>query len=112
MRARNRSSRGGFGGCMFRGMRRHAAFLLLFLAASAAPLSAVMRLPQNVIPSHYGITITPDLAAESFGGEETIDVDVKEPTDSITLHSVDLALKEVTVEGHEKRLTPTTSFDT
>jgi len=96
---------------MFRDMRRHAALLLLLLAASAAPLSAVTRLPQNVIPSHYAITITPDLAAESFGGEETIDVDVKEPTDSITLHSVDLALKEVTVEAGGKRLTETSTYD-
>ena len=91
-------------------MRRLVAVLLL-LAASAPPLYAVTRLPQNAIPFHYAITITPDLAGESFAGEETIDVDIREPLDSITLHAVDLTLEEVTVESRGTKLTPTTNYD-
>jgi aminopeptidase N len=71
-------------------MRRIFIALLL-----TTPLFAATRLPQNVIPDHYTIAIAPDLTNETFSGEETIDVEVKEPVDTITLHSVDLNLKDV-----------------
>jgi aminopeptidase N/puromycin-sensitive aminopeptidase len=80
---------------------------VLIALLAATPLFAATRLPQNVIPDHYAIAIAPDLAAETFSGEETIDVDVKEPVDSITLHSIDLTLKDVRVGT----LTPTLTFD-
>ena len=64
---------------------------------TAAPLFAATRLPQNVVPDRYTIAIAPDLANETFSGEETIDVEVKEPVDTITLHSIDLNLKDVRV---------------
>ena len=51
---------------------------LLLLAFVALPLSAA-RLPQSVVPSHYAISIEPNFANDTFSGEETIDVDVKEP---------------------------------
>ena len=83
-----------------------AAFLL-----AALPLAAA-RLPQSVIPDHYAISITPDLAAEKFSGQETIDVDIKEPIDTITLHSADLELHDVIVASGSKLLNPTTTtFD-
>ena len=59
------------------------------LLLAALPLAAA-RLPKSVIPDHYAISITPDLAAEKFSGQETIDVDIKEPVDTITLHSADI----------------------
>src|SRR6266850_927800 len=83
-------------------MRRILLALLV-----TTPLFAATRLPQNVIPDHYAIAIAPDLASETFSGEETIDVDVKEPVESITLHAVDLNLKDVRVGA----LTPTFTFD-
>jgi aminopeptidase N len=70
-----------------------------FLLALAAPLHAAARLPVNVIPSHYALTIAPDLAAETFTGSETIDVDLREPLGAITLHAFELALHDVTVAG-------------
>jgi aminopeptidase N/puromycin-sensitive aminopeptidase len=69
------------------------------------PLFAATRLPQNVIPDHYTIAIAPDLANETFSGEETIDVEVKEPVDTITLHSIDLNLKDVRVGAVAPQLT-------
>jgi aminopeptidase N len=68
---------------------------IFFALLLTTPLFAATRLPQNVIPDHYTIAIAPDLANETFNGEETIDVDVKEPVDTITLHAVDLNLKDV-----------------
>jgi len=89
-------------------MRRLLAAAALLLAAF--PLAAA-RLPVSVIPDHYAITITPDLAAEKFSGQETIDVDVKEPIDTITFHSVDLDLHDVVVASGSKLLNPTVTFD-
>ena len=66
---------------------------LLFVSAAAS----AARLPQTVIPSHYAITIAPDLAKETFTGEETIDVDVKQPVTSITLNAVGFSYHDVTV---------------
>src|ERR1700686_4459127 len=81
------------------------------LLAAAALLLAAPRLPASVIPDHYAITITPDLAAEKFSGQETIDVDIKEPIDTITFHSVDLDLHDVVVASGSKLLNPTVTMD-
>jgi aminopeptidase N len=68
---------------------------LLFLAL---PLSAATtRLPSNVRPTHYALRMTPDLAAETFAGTETIDVEVREATGAITMHAVGLNLHGVTI---------------
>jgi aminopeptidase N/puromycin-sensitive aminopeptidase len=93
---------------MLRGMRRQLITAALFFAA--LPLAAA-RLPQSVIPDHYAISITPNLAAETFSGQETIDVDIKEPIDTIMLHSVDLDLHDVIVASGSKLLNPTITFD-
>jgi aminopeptidase N len=83
-------------------MRRLA---LLFLIAT--PLAAAtMRLPQTVIPEHYDIRITPDLASETFHGSETIEVIVKEPTDRVTLHAVGLEIEpKVDVDKENETVT-------
>ena len=89
-------------------MKRILAAAALLLAA--LPLSAA-RLPTSVIPDHYAITITPDLVAEKFSGQETIDVDIKEPVDTITLHSAGLELHDVVVASGSKMANPTITFD-
>jgi aminopeptidase N len=80
---------------------------IFFSLLIATPLFAATRLPQTVIPDHYTIAIAPDLGAQTFSGEETIDVDVKAPVDSITLHAAELNLKDVRVGA----LTPAITFD-
>src|ERR1019366_524991 len=50
------------------------------------------RLARNVIPSAYRIFITPDLDTAAFAGRVEIDVDIRESTTSLTLHSLDLDL--------------------
>src|SRR5438067_6571322 len=71
---------------------------LLLIAFFALPLAAA-RLPQSVIPSHYAISIEPNFASNTFRGDETIDVDVKEPVTSIVLHAVQLHVAGATVAG-------------
>ncbi|CAE6458236.1 unnamed protein product [Rhizoctonia solani] len=52
------------------------------------------RLPINVRPTHYDLTIQTDLEALTFKGFETIDLDVVEETSKITFNSSNLALHE------------------
>src|ERR1700682_4721442 len=75
-------------------MRKRALAAAIAIALCALPLAAA-RLPRTVIPKHYGITVEPDLPAETFRGDETIDVDVNEQVSSITLHAIDLELSAI-----------------
>ena len=70
----------------------------------AVPLFA-QRLPQTVIPKHYRIAFVPDLAAEKFSGNETIDVDVRESSKTITLNSAEIDYDEVSITsaGHSQK---------
>src|SRR5438132_3934206 len=82
------------------------AVSLLFVSVGVS----AARLSQSVIPNHYAITITPDLAAETYRGDESIDVDVKEPVTSITMHAIDLDFRDVQVSGSGRNLrAPVTS---
>ncbi|MGA8809763.1 MAG: M1 family aminopeptidase, partial [Thermoanaerobaculia bacterium] len=87
---------------------RRLLFSLLLLAA--VPLAAA-RLPQGVVPDHYAITITPDLPTEKFSGQETIDVTLKEPVDTITLHSADIVMHDVVLATGSKMMNPTITYD-
>lgn len=55
------------------------------------------RLPTTIKPRTYTLTIRPDLDAATFAGDVTIDMDVTEPTDQVTLNALDLVLDQVTV---------------
>ncbi|KAF5358359.1 hypothetical protein D9756_001847 [Leucocoprinus leucothites] len=50
------------------------------------------RLPTNVKPIHYDLTVKTDLQALKFEGLVRIDLDVKDPTSRIVLHCSGLAL--------------------
>ncbi len=66
---------------------------LLWLAGAAG----AQRLPGNVVPDHYKITLIPDLKNATFEGDETIDVRVLTPTPTIVLNSADIKFGDVTV---------------
>ncbi len=88
-----------------------AAIAGAFLFAGLFPAAHAQRLPKTVIPEHYSLTLTPDLKAATFTGEETIDVDVKTPTNSITLNSLEIKFQSVTVKAAGKEQTGTVSTD-
>ena len=54
------------------------------------------RLPPHVIPERYEIHLTPDLRSWTFEGEETVTVQVHEPTREIILNAAELAIQSVT----------------
>ena len=60
------------------------------------------RLPAGVVPRHYAIELSPDLAGATFTGKVAIDVDITAPRDSITLNAAELSIVEarlVTASG-------------
>ena len=80
-----------------------APALALALLTSPGTASAE-RLPTTVLPAHYALTLTPDLKAATFTGEETIDVTLAEPTDHITLNALEITFQSVTVTAAGKEI--------
>jgi aminopeptidase N len=81
-------------------MRRITFALALILA----PLAFAQRLPTNVIPEHYTLRFEPDLEHDSFRGDETIRVDLRQRVRSITMNAVTLDLHDVRVNGVAARV--------
>jgi aminopeptidase N len=89
--------------------------------AQAAPGDGRIVLPEDVIPAHYDVEVTPDVAHLRFSGRARIDVDVRQQTRRIELNAADLTFERVRVEGRtdaprveldEQQQTATFIFDT
>jgi aminopeptidase N/puromycin-sensitive aminopeptidase len=65
--------------------------IFIFLTIAAFDLQA-QRLPTTVVPSNYKLSLDPDIAAQKFSGEETITVQVHQPTREIVLNSLGLEI--------------------
>jgi len=68
-------------------------------AALDAPAStqAPTQLPRDVRPTHYDVSVVPHASTLSFDGKVVVDIDVLEPTHSITLNAIDLRFAAVTL---------------
>jgi aminopeptidase N len=79
------------------------------LALLAASLCVAQRLPRLAIPSHYDLTLTPNITQRRFTGDERIDAQVLAPTTKITLNAVDIHFQDasITAGGHLQRATVT-----
>ncbi len=84
--------------------------MVCVLFASAGSASA-QRLPENVRPSHYTLALAPDLKTATFSGVETINVDLAEPADHITLNAAEIDFKSVTITGGGMQQTAVVSLD-
>jgi puromycin-sensitive aminopeptidase len=65
------------------------------------------RLPTTVRPRRYAATLTLDLDARSFSGEQTIELEVQAQTNELILHGIALQLGSVTFRAGSERRTPT-----
>ena len=54
---------------------RSTVLILSALLLTTNFAAQAQRLPAGVRPEHYALTLTPDLHAATFSGEETIDSD-------------------------------------
>jgi puromycin-sensitive aminopeptidase len=62
------------------------------------------RLPTTIRPRRYVATVTLDLDARTFSGQQTIELELAEPAQEIILHAIALQLGEVTFRaGNETR---------
>ena len=69
-------------------------------------------LPVNVLPNRYQIWLQPNLTEFSFAGEETIEVEVLEPTSQIQLNSVEIDIQSATLaQGGNSHPASEISFD-
>ena len=57
--------------------------------------AAAYRLPGNVLPLKYSVTLDPDLNDFTFTGEETVDIRVTETTNRIAVNAVELQISDV-----------------
>ncbi|MGH7344906.1 MAG: M1 family metallopeptidase [Candidatus Rokuibacteriota bacterium] len=67
------------------------------------------RLPRHVRPTRYDLRLEPDLASLTFTGDETVTLEVEEPTAEIVVNAVELAFGEATLidaRGESRRGTP------
>jgi aminopeptidase N len=96
---------------------RRPLLLILAVAALSAP-AACTRTATNAnedtshrewiaggpIPSRYEISITPNDAASTFAGEETIAVRSTEAAPSITMNALDINVQSATIDGAPARV--------
>jgi len=78
----------------------------IFLAQANA-----QRLPQNVRPVSYTLTLTPDLKAATFSGVESIEIALAEPADRITLNAAEINFERVAATAGARQQTATVALD-
>ncbi len=78
---------------------------------SLLPFSSAQRLPQVAVPENYQLAFTPDLAKASFGGDETIQIRVFQPTSQITLNSAEIEFHLVQITAAGSTQTAKVSLD-
>ena len=71
----------------------------------STPALAAGSLPATVVPVVYDIAVTPNAQAMTFTGSETVTIDVKAATATITLNAADLAIAAATFDGKPVRFT-------
>ena len=71
----------------------------LLLATVSTPALAAARLPTDVVPVSYDITVDPDAQKMTFTGTETVNVTVKKATSTIILNAADMTISRATIDG-------------
>jgi puromycin-sensitive aminopeptidase len=61
------------------------------------PYADAVVLPANIKPNKYRLTLQPDLNTFTFKGEQTVDVEIVEPTARIVLNAAELEISGVTL---------------
>ncbi|UIJ47070.1 M1 family metallopeptidase [Sphingomonas cannabina] len=74
-----------------------AAAVLLFTVST--PALAASQLPRTVMPLAYDIRVEPNAPAMTFAGTETVDIDVKEATNTIVLNAAELDVTKASFDG-------------
>lgn len=91
------------------GLESHAP-VVTAPALAGAPLdtSVPSQLPRIARPVHYDISVTPDAKALSFAGEAGIDLELYEPSTTLTLNALDLSFASASLTGADGKTIPLT----
>ena len=87
------------------------ATVLALCSLISAPSTDAQRLPTTVVPTHYRLTLAPDLKSATFWGVEQIDVNITQPLSSITLNSAEIAFQSVTIRSGGEQQSGAVSLD-
>ena len=84
------------------------AALLLLVARGAAeePFAFAKtpgKLPKDVVPKAYNISLLPDVAEGLFAGHVVVDLEVLAPTDRIVMNALGLKITEARLDGPDGR---------
>ena len=63
--------------------------------AAAGAAQPTTQLPRSVRPTHYDVAIVPNAAKMRFDGKVIVDIDVLQPTSSITLNAMNMTFSKV-----------------
>eukprot|EP00092_Neocalanus_flemingeri_P017029 GFUD01018417.1.p1 GENE.GFUD01018417.1~~GFUD01018417.1.p1 ORF type:complete len:864 (-),score=303.30 GFUD01018417.1:270-2861(-) len=74
-------------------------------------VKAFNRLPISVIPTHYTITLKPDLVGHTFTGQAVVKVDVKEAVKTIVCNVNELEIQSATVVSGTTTMSPTIALN-
>jgi len=85
--------------------------LCLLVVFGLAGLSHAQRLPETAVPSSYKLVFSPDFNTNTFGGDETIQVNVPTPTSKIVLNAAEIKFNDVNIEAAGKPQKATASTD-
>ena len=77
----------------------YVGFSLTASLLATSALAAAGRLPTGVVPTAYDLTVEPDAKALTFTGSETVKISVAAPTTTIMVNAVDLAIRDVKLDG-------------
>ncbi len=86
-------------------------FALVLITLGSRATADAERLPGTILPEHYTLAFTPDFQHDTFTGEESIRVQVLEPTPTVTLHSAEIEIREATVLQNGNAWPATVSVD-
>jgi aminopeptidase N len=83
---------------------------IVLVVLTSTPAFA-QRLPDNVVPTHYDIAITPNLPAATFTGTERIAVTLKKPSSAIVLNAAEIEFDKVVIKSAETTQPARVSLD-
>ena len=68
------------------------------MTTTAEVEAAAYRLPQEVVPRRYDLTLAPDIANARFSGDEIVTIEVRQPVRTITLNAIELEIQHAEIE--------------
>jgi aminopeptidase N len=90
-------------------MKKAIVVFAVCLVASCTAFA--QRLPGGATPDHYSLTVNVNFPNNSFDGDETINLKLDKPTNTITLNALEIDFHDVTVTASGQTQTAKVSTD-